>query len=273
MYRGKSFEINDYEILTTILSALKWREKNGEIKLYTDKIGKEYYEKIKLDDLWDLGIDSIYLDSIKENINPSIFWAAGKIFAVQKEETPFFLLDTDFIVWENIKHLIDNSDLIGIHTEQLYPDIYLSKEYLKFPKGYKIDSDLNWNVDAINCAFLFFNNNALKEYYCSESIKFMNNNLDEPLELVSQMVFAEQRLLGMIVDKMQLKIKTFLTDPFDSNNSFFTHIWGFKREMQFDVSAKNMFCIKCIKRILRDYPFMESRLFEIPTIKPFKEKI
>ena len=34
--------MKDYEILTTILSALKWREKNGSIKMITD--GESVFE-------------------------------------------------------------------------------------------------------------------------------------------------------------------------------------------------------------------------------------
>ena len=39
------YEMKDYEILTTILSALKWREKNGSIKMITDRVGESYYKK------------------------------------------------------------------------------------------------------------------------------------------------------------------------------------------------------------------------------------
>ena len=39
------YEIEDFEILTTILSALKWREKNGNIKMVTDSVGAQYIKK------------------------------------------------------------------------------------------------------------------------------------------------------------------------------------------------------------------------------------
>ena len=39
------YEVEDFEILTTILSALKWREKNGNIKMVTDSVGAQYYKK------------------------------------------------------------------------------------------------------------------------------------------------------------------------------------------------------------------------------------
>ena len=38
-----SFFVEDFDIMTTILSALKWREKNGTIKMVTDSAGYEFY--------------------------------------------------------------------------------------------------------------------------------------------------------------------------------------------------------------------------------------
>ena len=46
------YEVEDFEILTTILSALKWREKNGNIKMVTDSVGAQYYKKTGLDVIW-----------------------------------------------------------------------------------------------------------------------------------------------------------------------------------------------------------------------------
>ena len=42
MNPNKEYYIEDFEILTTIISALKWREKNGSIKMVTDEIGANY---------------------------------------------------------------------------------------------------------------------------------------------------------------------------------------------------------------------------------------
>ena len=36
MNPNKEYYIEDFEILTTIISALKWREKNGSINMVTD---------------------------------------------------------------------------------------------------------------------------------------------------------------------------------------------------------------------------------------------
>ena len=44
--KNSNYYIEDFEILTTILSALKWRQHNGSIKMITDTIGAEYYKNI-----------------------------------------------------------------------------------------------------------------------------------------------------------------------------------------------------------------------------------
>ena len=56
--KNKEYFIEDFEILTTILSALKWREFNGSIKMITDIQGAEYYKKLGIEEIWDLGIDT-----------------------------------------------------------------------------------------------------------------------------------------------------------------------------------------------------------------------
>ena len=47
---NKNYYIDDFEILTTIISALKWRENNGSIKMITDDIAADYYKKLGLDE-------------------------------------------------------------------------------------------------------------------------------------------------------------------------------------------------------------------------------
>ena len=70
-----SFHIDDFEILTTILSALKWREHNGKIKLATDSLGLDFYKSRDLCCVWDEVTTE--LDDIPEFVNPEMFWASG----------------------------------------------------------------------------------------------------------------------------------------------------------------------------------------------------
>ena len=69
--QNKEYFIEDFEILTTILSALKWREFNGSIKMITDINGAEYYKKLGIEKLWDGGIFT-YLEDIPKSINQQV---------------------------------------------------------------------------------------------------------------------------------------------------------------------------------------------------------
>ena len=65
--------IEDYDLLTTILSALEWRRHNGGIKMITDDTGAAYYEKLALTRLWDLGVDTALESAVDASIAPDVF--------------------------------------------------------------------------------------------------------------------------------------------------------------------------------------------------------
>ena len=81
------YYIEDFELLTTILSALKWQQYNGDIQMVTDEIGAAYYRKLGIENIWNLGIDDTLEEKMTEDINPLTFWAAGKIYALEKQTT------------------------------------------------------------------------------------------------------------------------------------------------------------------------------------------
>ena len=164
LINSSTYEMKDYEILMTILSALKWREKNGSIKMVTDKTGKEYYKKIGIEAIWDLGIEC-KLDGIYDLVNKEIFWAAGKVYALSMEDGPIAMIDTDFIVWKPLEELIKESSLAVIHREGIDPLVYPDKEYFNLKEGYSFDDAWNWKVEPCNTAFAYFNDKKfIKEY-------------------------------------------------------------------------------------------------------------
>jgi hypothetical protein len=257
----------DFEILTTILSALKWREKNGSIKLITDSNGAQYYVKNGLDIIWDLGIDDCLEDMVK-GINPEMFWAAGKIFALSCQSTPIAVIDTDFIVWEKLDFDLFE-DAAVIHFEDLYPDVYPNKDYFKMKSGYEFRAKLDWNVKACNTAFYVIKNKKFLESYTTEAIRFMKNSKDVDDNL-RYMVFAEQRLFSMCAKAEGIKIAVFsdLNALFSSNN-LFTHTWGMKQQMRDMPTLRADFCRRCIRRIYKDYPDMVSVISKIDCLKGY----
>lgn len=98
---GRPYQMTDFDLLTTVLSALVWRRENGSIRMITDDTGAQYYRSLGLTDLWDGGIFT-YLNDIPSAIDPCTFWAAGKLYALAATPAPCVMLDTDFIVWHSL---------------------------------------------------------------------------------------------------------------------------------------------------------------------------
>lgn len=265
-YSQKEYSIDDFEILCTILSALMWRLNNGPIKLYTDNIGLEFYKSLGIEKIWSAGIDTQTLEAIPENINQEIFWAAAKIFVAKQEKIPFALIDTDLIVWEDIQKILNQHQLAVIHRESLDIDCYLPYEFLKKRTGYTPDPIWDWSELPCNTAFAFFNNADFVDYYTSSAIDFMTDNGEYPKEMVSQMVFAEQRIFSMCAKAKNLKIHSFLDDPFDKGNTTFTHLWGTKSMARKNVTTNAELCTILLKKLKKEFPNFTPETEKLKTI-------
>ncbi|MCD8180161.1 MAG: hypothetical protein LUF26_01590 [Firmicutes bacterium] len=262
---NRPYELEDFEVLTTILSALKWREKNGNITMITDKEGMEYYEKTGLTEIWD-DVQSI-LDEV--DVNPDVFWAAGKIFALKSRTAPTAMIDTDFIVWESID-FDALSDVTVIHFEDLYPDVYPPRGHFNMKAGYEFDSGFDWGLKACNTAFCVIKNDALLKYYTETSVDFMRN-AEEKDDRLTYMVFAEQRLLNMCAGKMNIRVNAFsdLGRLFKDGENRFTHTWGMKQQMRDNGALRYDFCRRCINRIVHEYPHMYEVMKNIEVLKQY----
>lgn len=250
---SREYYIDDFEVLTTILSALMWRKLNGSIKLYTDRIGYDFYKSLNILDVWDDGIDTQTLESIPPSIDPEIYWAAAKIFAIRNEAAPLVMMDTDLMVWKPLDEL-QNCHLAAFHRESLQTDCYISFNDLKKRPGYYPDIDWNWSVEPCNTALAYFNHWDFKNYYTQSAIDFMLDNNDRPKELVSQMVFAEQRIFSMCAEKLGINVHTFLDKAYNGENMDFTHIWGAKGLARTDANFNKQLCDSLINAIIREYP-------------------
>ncbi len=259
---GAPYEAEDFELLTTILSALKWREKNGKITMVTDSVGKEYYERINLTPIWD-GVENA-LDGV--DVSPDMFWAAGKIFALSRQKAPIAMIDTDFIVWEKIE---TDADAAVAHFEELYPDVYPPKEYFK-TRGYEFDADFDWSLRAANTAFCVINDEELRRFYCEKSIEFMHH-AEETDDRLAYMVLAEQRFLPMCAKKLGKSVEAFsdLDALFSEREKRFTHTWGMKQQMRDNDALRSDFCRRCINRIVHEYPRMYDVMRNIGGLKRY----
>ena len=109
--------MQDFDILTMILSALYWKKNNGNIDLIADEENISYVKSKSLETLW----DNIY-EIPNYDINREMFWAGGKIFALREQKTPIAMIDTDMIVWSDISTKL-NEKIVTIHNEPLIPEI------------------------------------------------------------------------------------------------------------------------------------------------------
>jgi len=264
--KGAQYRIEDFDLLTTVLSALMWRKNNGPIRLYTDKVGYNYYASLDLLDLWDAGIDTAVLENIPETINHDIFWAAAKLFALQHEETPVAMIDTDLIVWPRILTVLENKPFAVIHREELH-GCYPPPDTLKRRKGYEFDPQWDWSELPCNMAFAWFSDSEFKKYYTDCAIDFMTDNHEYAMEMVSQMVFAEQRMVAVCAKKMNIPIYHFLDDPFQRDNEYFSHIWGAKDIARNYPGQRKLLCTALVQKIRDIFPAWYDKLSATEALK------
>jgi len=266
----KEYFIDDFEVLTTMLSALQWRKNNGGIKMYTDLRGKLYYDELGISHIWNLGIETI-LDEIDEQIDSFLFWAAGKIYSLKNADTPCVMLDTDFIVWNKLK--MDKDGIYVIHTEDINLSVYPDKAYFNMNKNYHFDEEWSWTEKPCNTAFLYIKDNKFKNYYTDKSIEFMKNCLSGK-DTIANMVFAEQRLLSMCAKQKNISVNSLMElTPYGILQNNFTHVWGYKRELRKDEFKRKKFCTDCIKRIIHDFPEEESTIFNMKIMQKYYKEI
>ena len=239
-------ELEDYELLTLALSALKWREKNGDITLVTDTPGLEFIKASGFLPCWTEAYSA--LDEIPEDIDPVRFWAAGKIYALGCFNAPVVSIDTDFIVWEELELEKTTSKLCAVHSETLTPEVYPdSPEFTVFDDGF------NWEVLPLNAAFLYFGDEELRRQYVKYATSFMLSC--KTGDTLKPMVFAEQRLLAMTAHKLGITPGVFssLEKLSVGADERFTHLWGFKSRLRESEAVRNDFLQRLRTRLVRDF--------------------
>ncbi|MDP4240623.1 MAG: hypothetical protein Q8904_14265 [Bacteroidota bacterium] len=246
---GRFSGMNKAEILTMIISALMWQKYNGTIKLYTDNRGYQFIKEQNLLSLWDGGIDTDVLESNRYPINPEVFWAAGKLIALEAQDAPCVMLDTDLIVMRSLHDLLRGTSITALHAENPEPEVYLEPSLLKCPKDFKFPESYNWDVWPSNTAFLYIREESFKKFYLNEAKRFMFHNTEQPAEAVSQMVFAEQRMLSICAEQKRVAINYLLTDPFSSSNNTVIHLWGFKNLLRQNDKIQAIYSSQLIKSV------------------------
>ena len=258
--KGDVFCMQDYELLTMILSALMWRKNNGPISLYGDKRAIAYVEEKGISHIWNGGLYDI---SVPDSVRANVFWASGKLYALKEVKAPSVMVDLDLIVWKSVREYVEGTEICAIHREGLYPDVYPGREFFRMKEGYEFDEDWSWNVYPVNTCMLYLADDGVKKYYVDSAIDFMENCVEKDDNLC-HMVFAEQRLIAMCAEKKKVGISSFFPEAADiENQDVFTHLWGFKNILKYNFEKRVEFNNKLCNRILMDFPDEAAVLGEL----------
>ena len=268
---GRPYAVEPFELLTTALSALAWRRENGPIRMICDSEAERYYESLGLCFLWDEGVHPL-LDAVPQDVNAMAFWAAGKLYALSAMPSPCVMIDTDFVCWKPLSPLVEGLDAAAIHREDIMPDIYPGPA--AFPQTHGFDfAALDWSVQPLNTALAYFGDDAFRRYYTDTAIRFIRSSPGAD-DVLTYMVFAEQRLLAMCAAKRQARVKALSDLPAlfgGAQQGYFTHIWGFKQQMRDESALYEDFCRRCAARLRRDFPDAAARIARVPALTRYFE--
>jgi hypothetical protein len=215
--------------------------------MYCDTRGAQYLEGRGLRELWDEL--RITIPDDLGGINPHMFWAAGKLFALEQASCPVLMLDTDFIAWE-LPEL--NDGIVAAHREEMNERTYPPVSSFDM-RDYTFDDSLDYSPRPLNTAFLYISDEQFKQYYVHNAMSFMRAAEDND-DYLAYMVYAEQRLLAILAKHAGIKVKTLFEFKERYNQSRYTHTWGAKDTMRKNVGEYERFCDKCKARIKSDFP-------------------
>jgi hypothetical protein len=269
------YSVPDYEILAAVLSVRMWQRLYGPVTLYTDRTGAEQYERLGLVRLYD-EIDSDCLGEIDcTRVDPSVHWAAAKIFACRAERLPFALMDTDFILFRRIPNLT-KYDFVFAHWERPEGHVYPPRARIAHTDGLDYDA-WDWSTYACNMGFAYFAHARHRESFTSKAIRFLEQHSDsEPgsFHCVHQ-VFAEQRIVAFEGRRLGIRMKPILRWVFDPSaaweqnwaNSRFHHTWNWKSRFGECPELRREFCSRYLLEILQRFPGELERLMRIPQLR------
>ena len=263
---GGEFHLEDYEIATLLLSVAAYQAYNGETRMYADDAACAYLKAEGMEDIFDRGVVRM---EVPDDIDPLVYWAAGKMVALKAEDAPSVMIDTDLIIWKNIEKELKDAYVKVIHREELNPEIYPDPGSFAMKEGYEFPKSWDFKVLPANTALLYIADQDLKDRYTCESLRFMqmSEHTDDNL---CHMVFAEQRILPMCAAAKGYGVEAFCSDMWKlREQSLFTHIWGHKSVFRFNMDERRAFCRRCIKRLASEFPMMYVKAREIKELEEY----
>ncbi|MBR1471975.1 MAG: hypothetical protein IJ600_10095 [Lachnospiraceae bacterium] len=248
-----AFMMQDFDLITLLLSVAAFEKYNGQTKMYADEAALAYLKERSLEKIFSRGVELL---SVPGDIDPAVFWAAGKLCALQMEQMPCVMIDTDLIIWQSIGKTLRNKQVAVIHREELNPEIYPAPEHFQMQQAYQFPAGWDFRVQPANTALLYLKDAAFRDAYVAEALRFMHS-LAPTTDHLCPMVFAEQRILPMCAQARGLHIYAFC-DRMEQlrEQNLFTHIWGHKNVLKFNMDERRAFIRRCLKRLQREFPQM-----------------
>lgn len=259
IYFQQDKEIDFIDISSQFASILCWKKYFGSIRLYCNTKFLETITKYRLDTLYD-EINVTCLDNVPNKKVIKKYWSYPKIYAINeiaKTDNKFCVIDTDLWIKNKISWNED-LDFVGFHFESF--DLNnKNNPYLHPSKFIDNVNEQEWDMNAINCSFMYFNNQKL----ISEWFDYVNNVIDLNKKSYipkihkrdSYTLFIEQRAIIYLCKKLNLNYGTLIDNVFHAGlktlttlgkpayvdtwvpsldfslepQKYIVHIWGLKR--------------------------------------------
>lgn len=264
----KEITLWDFEWLTWLTSLLQAKT-YGSMVLITDPRGADFIENIGLTPFYDEIITG--LEEIPGYVDPQIFWAAGKLYAIRllnKCKKPIRnslnyinSLDCDCIPWTLPTNL---PKISCINMEKLSWAWYRSckEKYQDY-----LPSSINWQLAPGNNGIIGFRDYSDMLQYAKFSIGFIekfskmankSNYFDKPHYIYGDgMTFAEQQLLPASMQLIGETVNPLLPvrdDGYLDHNAFFTHLWTTKTLYRAFPEARIHYTNQLIRYLRKEFP-------------------
>lgn len=272
------------ELLLLTASALQWRRWNGRALLYCDDVYARYLDRLGLLALWD-DVDTQAIEVAGYlGANPRAFFSLGRTVAIRERPVPFVALDCDLVVWRSLSGELVPGEIAFTHWESTRPSYwYPPPRALCRPPGYKIDLSRNWTLNAANVSLTYFGDEALRDAYADEVLRFASGNPRQPHprnDPTPELLFAEQRLLPVIAEERHVSVRTLVSgvstggpkvgswDPLAvaDQPAGITHGWWYKRWMPADDPRRTRLVFELTRALAADFPATAEHLARVGVI-------
>jgi|TARA_R110000803_G_scaffold112533_1_gene180866 hypothetical protein len=201
--KDKELLLCDYEVGLLMLSILNWKDNYGPAHLITNEKGKEYFVEIGIDHLWDnIKVVSVEKGEIDDEIFPDVY----KFKILEKEETPFCVIEYDTILKDDVNKMLFDGDIGLPYVEKVGETKHVADN------------------------FIYFKDSDLLGKYVKKSITYMKKNSKEKELTPKESFFVNlgiNRILLKLVENKKVKVNYLFTtelNPSTQNEFPFTEL-------------------------------------------------